>query len=82
MGSLLSHINKELLKSWIKKVEKPQDELVRALVNVVSDDGIIDIPTKEKLATEVRKHYKKHPEALSMQASGNTIPSTVQNHNK
>ena len=82
MGSLPSHINKELLKSWIEKVEKPQDELVRALVNAVSDDGIIDIPTKEKLATEVRKHYKKYPEALSMQASGNTIPSTVQNHNK
>ena len=82
MGSLPSHINKELLKSWIEKVEKPQDELVRALVNAVNDDGVIDIPTKEKLATEVRKHYKKHSEALGMQASGNTIPSTVQNHNK
>ncbi len=82
MGSLPSHINKELLRSWSENVEKPQDELVRALVNAVSDDGVIDIPTKEKLAAVVRKHYKKHPEALKMQASGNTIPSTVQNHTK
>jgi len=82
MGSLPSHINKELLKSWIEKVEKPQDELVRALVNSVGDDGVIDLETKGKLAAVVREHYKKHPEALSLQASGNTVPTTVQNHNK
>jgi len=32
------------------------------------------------LAKAVRKHYKKYPEALSMQASGEHIPSTVENH--
>ena len=82
MGSLPSHINKELLASWIEKVPQPQDELVQALVNAVSDEGVIDIPTKEKLAAVVREHYKKHPEALFLQASGNTVPTTVQNHNR
>jgi len=82
MGSLPSHINKELLNSWKTKVEKPQDELVQAILNAVDDKGNIDRKTKEKLAQVVRKHYKKHPQALSQQASGHTIPSTVQNHAK
>jgi len=33
-----------------------------------------------KLAQAVRDHYETYPEALSMQASGNSIPSTVANH--
>ncbi len=82
MGSLPSHINRKLLASWSKKVPQPQDKLVNALVDAIGNDGTIDILTKEKLATAVREHYKKYPEALSMQASGNTIPSTVQNHNR
>jgi len=82
MGSLPSHINKELLSSWVEKVPQPQDELVSALVDAVGNEGAIDIPTKEKLAAVVREHYKKHPEALKMQASGNTVPTTVQNHNR
>lgn len=80
MGSLPSHIDKTLLKSWQKKVQKPQDELVESIVNAVEEDGRIDTAAKERLAQVVRTHYKKHPEALSMQASGNSIPSTVQNH--
>ena len=36
--------------------------------------------TKKKLASAVREHYKKYPEALSMQASGNSVPPTVENH--
>ncbi len=82
MGSLPSHINRELLASWIEKVPKPQDKLVNVLVDAIGEDGVIDIPTKAKLAAVVREHYKKHPEALSLQASGNTVPTTVQNHNR
>jgi coproporphyrinogen III oxidase len=82
MGSLPSHINKELLKSWIAKVEKPQDELVEAILNAVGSEGAVDIPTKERLAQIVREHYKKHPQALTLQASGNSIPTTLQNHTK
>lgn len=80
MGSLPSHVNKELLSSWVEKVQAPQDELVKALVQAIGDDGIVDTKTKERLAAVVRAHYNKHPEALKMQASGNTIPSTVANH--
>jgi coproporphyrinogen III oxidase len=82
MGSLPSHINKELLVSYKAKVTKPQDELVQSIADVINDEGVIDIKTKERLAQVVREHYKKHKEALGMQASGNTIPSTVDNHKK
>jgi len=82
MGSLPSYVDRELLRSWAPKVEFPQDLLVKALVNAIGIDGKIDIPTKAKLAEVVRNHYKSHPEALKMQASGNSIPSTVNNHDK
>jgi coproporphyrinogen III oxidase len=80
MGSLPSFINKNLLKSWQEKVEKPQDELVSELVEAIKDDGMINASTKEKLASRIREHYKKHPQALKYQATGNTIPNTVNNH--
>ena len=82
MGSLPSFIDKELLLSWSTKVQSPQDNLVKDLAKVINNDGAIDAPTKAKLAQVVRSHYKKYPEALGMQASGNTIPSTVLNHAK
>lgn len=80
MGSLPSFVNKQLLQTWKTNVQTPQDELVQALVDVIEDNGVIDIQTKAKLALAVRTHYKKYPEALGLQASGNTIPSTVSNH--
>jgi len=80
MGSLPTFVNKALLKSWQEKATKPQDELVSNLVEVIGDEGKVDKITKEKLAQVVREHYKKYPQALSMQASGNTVPSTVSNH--
>lgn len=82
MGSLPSHINKELLVSWKEKVEKPQDELVQSIADAINNEGVVDVKTKERLAQVVREHYKKHKAALRMQASGNTIPSTVDNHKK
>jgi coproporphyrinogen III oxidase len=82
MGSLPSFINRDLLKSWEQNVQKPQDELVSSLVEAISKNGIIDAQTKEKLASIVRSHYKKYPQALKYQASGNTIPNTVNNHIK
>ena len=82
MGSLPLHVNKELLLSFQSKVQKPQDELVQNLTDNIADNGVIDIKTKGRLAQVVREHYKKHKEALSMQANGHTIPNTVANHNK
>ena len=80
MGSLPTYIDKNLLKSWSSKVESPQNELVTSLANAIDEKGLIDVETKEKLAQVVRKHYKKYPQALSLQASGNSIASTVGNH--
>ncbi|MDF1882483.1 coproporphyrinogen III oxidase [Sulfurimonas sp. SAG-AH-194-C21] len=80
MGSLPSHINRELLKSWAKKVQTPQDELVLALADVINDNGEVNEETKIKLAQVVREHYTKHQDALSLQASGNSVPKTVGNH--
>ncbi len=39
-------------------------------------------PQKLNFVPAVRSHYKKHPEALGMQESVNTIPFTVTNHSK
>ncbi|MFK5937397.1 MAG: coproporphyrinogen III oxidase [Sulfurimonas sp.] len=80
MGSLPTFVDKKLLHSWAKNVSNPQNKLVDALVNSIGEDGAIDVLTKMKLAQAVREHYKAYPQALSMQASGNTIPSTVDNH--
>ena len=82
MGSLPAFVNRELLLSWTAKVPTPQDKLVESLASCLNEDGRVDEEAKAKLANEVREHYKAHPEALSMQASGNTIPSTVSNHSK
>lgn len=82
MGSLPKYINKKLLNSWSKKVQKEQKSLVEMLVSVISDKGEINIQTKKNLASQVRKFYKINPNALSLQASGNTIPSTVANHHQ
>lgn len=82
MGSIPSHINRDLLASWVKKMPKPQDKLVQALLNALPKENPTPVETesKKKLADAVRFHYKKYPEALSMQASGEIIPPTVDNH--
>lgn len=82
MGSIPSHVNRELLASWVERMPKPQDELVLALLDALPDEmpTPVEPDTKKKLANAVRAHYKKHPEAMSMQASGEIIPPTVANH--
>ena len=82
MGSIPSHVNRDLLKSWKDNVKSPQDELVGDLVDSLSNTTIalVDVDTKLNLAQAVRDHYTKYPNALAMQASGNTTPPTVDNH--
>jgi coproporphyrinogen III oxidase len=83
MGSIPSHVNRELLATWVEKMIKPQDKLLLALLEALPNEmpTPVDVETKKKLANAVRKHYKQYPEALSMQALGETVPSTVDNHN-
>ena len=82
MGSIPSHINRTLLESWKVLMLKPQDELVQALLEALPSKvpTLVDVDIKKALAQAVRVHYKKYPEALSMQASGDVIPDTVNNH--
>jgi len=82
MGSLPKFVNKKLLESWIEKVPNPQDKLLLEITKTINDNGLIDENTKKELAQVVRNHYKKYPDSLKYQASGNTIPTTVNNHTK
>lgn len=82
MGSIPSHVNRELLASWVEIMPKPQDKLLLSLLQVLTNEipTPIDVDIKIKLANAVRMHYKKYPEALRMQASGEIVPPTVTNH--
>jgi len=82
MGSIPSYVNRELLATWVEKMPKPQDELLLSLLDALPNTTPtpVDINTKKRLAKAVRTHYRKYPEALSMQASGDIVPPTVDNH--
>jgi coproporphyrinogen III oxidase len=80
MGSLPQFVDKALLASWIEKMPKPQDQLLENIVNAIPNSGLIDEEVKKSLAKVVRQHYTMYPKALSLQASGATIPTTVNNH--
>lgn len=82
MGSLPSHVDRELLASWRPRMPKPQDELVAALVASLppGTSSSVSPQAKQALAAAVRAHYEAHPEALQLQASGGIVPPTVDNH--
>ena len=82
MGSIPSHVNRPLLYSWLEKMPKPQDVLLLSLIEALPEGKIVEVTevVKKRLANAVREHYRKYPEALSMQASGEIIPPTVENH--
>ncbi len=82
MGSLPARVNRDLLASWQGRMIAPQDELVSKLGQCLRDESpsAVDDEVKCSLAQIVRKHYQKNPEALSMQASGDVIAPTVDNH--
>ena len=82
MGSLPKFVNRKLLQNWLIKMETPQDELLKNMINNIDNNGEISIKTKEKLAQIVRNHYKTYPDALKYQARGTVIPNTVNNHIK
>jgi len=82
MGSLPAYVDRDLLSSWEERMQPPQGQLLHALINALPDasPALVDAAAKVRLATVVRNHYRTYPEALSMQASGDTIPPTVKNH--
>lgn len=82
MGSLPARVDRGLLGSWVKRLQAPQDELLEALIAALPEacPSLVDEAVKQKLAAVVRSHYRQHPEAIAMQASGDVTPSTIQNH--
>ncbi|NJK40397.1 MAG: coproporphyrinogen III oxidase [Acaryochloridaceae cyanobacterium SU_2_1] len=82
LGSLPEKVSKSLLTTWKQAVEPPQDQLLTGILAALpaEDPCWVDEPTKKALANSVRHHYQTYPEALSLQARGNVIPPTVQNH--
>ena len=84
LASLPSHVNRALLVSWKQKMQAPQDLLLEKMIACLADVSVcpVEDDTKQALANCVRKHYQAHPEAIDMQASGNTKPPTVDNHLK
>ena len=82
MGSLPKYVDRDLLSSWVERMEKPQDQLLEGLIAALPETSpaLVDESVKQKLAAVVRKHYTEHPEAIAMQASGDVIPPTVANH--
>ena len=81
LGSLPSHVDKKLLQSWLASMPHPQEKLLEAIIDTLPKASImIDTHTKAALAKVVREHYQTYPKALSLQASGNIIPPTVNNH--
>jgi len=82
MGSLPAYVDSALLSTWISRMQTPQDELLYALIEALpaQNPALVDATTKQKLAAVVRTHYKKHPQAIATQASGDVSPPTVQNH--
>lgn len=81
MGSIPRFVDVNLLRAWILKMPKPQDSLLTAIADTITtEDGLVDDTIKAKLAKVVREHYQNNPQALSMQASGDVIPDTVDNH--
>lgn len=82
LGSLPSHVQRPLLTSWIDRLQAPQEKLLQALIDCLpnEDSCAVEDETKIALCNAIRQHYQQHPDAINMQASGNTVPTTVSNH--
>lgn len=82
MGSLPAHVSRKLLQSWSGKLNGVQNDLLQSIIDSLGqeDRTLVDERIKTILANVVRQHYKQHPQAIALQASGDHIPSTVNNH--
>ncbi|HEY7772695.1 MAG TPA: coproporphyrinogen III oxidase [Marinagarivorans sp.] len=82
LGSLPHTINRSLLASWVDVVPAPQGELLRAFLTILPEGSEVEIDdaVKQQLADAVRAFYQQHPQAIDLQARGDVIPPTLQNH--
>lgn len=80
MASLPKKINKTLLESWINIQVSPQNELLKSICEIISEDGLVNNEIKTNIAQVIREHYKNNKSALNLLASGFSQTKTVQNH--
>ncbi len=82
LGSLPSHVDRELLAQWRERLPSPQDRLLAEIVAALPPGNPcpVDESTKKALAQLIRSHYRSFPDALALQASGSVVPPTVANH--
>ncbi len=82
LGSLPARVDPALLASWTDRVPAVQQGLVASLVDALPREAPATVSTEVKraLARVVRSHYRRHPEALDLQATGGVVPPTVANH--
>ncbi|MDQ6994123.1 MAG: coproporphyrinogen III oxidase [Mariprofundaceae bacterium] len=82
LASLPAYVDKDLLASWMNDMPEPQEKLLESLIAVLPETSpcLIDDAVKQKLADVIRQHYRTHPGAIALQASGDVLPSTVNNH--
>lgn len=80
MGSLPAAVDRNLLASWAGKMHPLQQPLLESIVAAIPENGEVGDQARTRLAAAVRRHYRRHPEALKLQASGNVVPPTVDNH--
>lgn len=82
LGSLPAQVNRELLQEWVSLQPAPQDQLLQALIAALpaGNPAPVNEEAKQALAQVSRAHYRKYPEALKMQATGDVVPPTVANH--
>ncbi len=82
LASLPAKVDRELLISWTKKLPVPQNSLLQRIIEVLphTSPSLVDEDVKLDLARVVREHYRLYPKALTLQASGGVLPTTVDNH--
>ena len=82
LGSLPRVIDKNLLTRWLPDLPELQQPLLQALIDCLPNTPLVEIndDIKCQLANAVRSFYQQTPEAIDLQAKGNVVPPTVQNH--
>ncbi len=81
LGSLPSHVDRNLLQSWLPKLPSLQQKLLEEIISVLPE-GVTEVTdnVKMQIAALSREFYKRNPEALDLLARGDIVPPTQDNH--
>ncbi|KIG14411.1 Coproporphyrinogen III oxidase, aerobic [Enhygromyxa salina] len=79
MGSLPSFVDRELLASWLPRLPDVQKPLLRGILDALPQrsPSLVSDETRAALAKRLRAHYRAHPEALALQASGSIVTNEI-----